>query len=264
MQNQSYQYIYGPVYSWRLGLSLGVDPISKTEKNCNYNCVYCQLGDTLDFGTKRQEFVSTNQIVDEIKEVKDLNIDYITFSGSGEPTLAKNLGEMINEIKKERKEKIAVITNSSLIDRADVQDDLMNCDFVLAKLDADSEKFFSNINKPMDTINFDSVVDGLLFFKKSFKGKLALQIMFVEENRERAEQIAEIAKKIAPDEVQINTPLRPCATKPLTRIQMDDIKKYFTDLNVVSVYDIETKKYKPLDDEKTAYRHGNFKESQNS
>lgn len=245
-------------------MSLGVDPISKIEKICNYNCVYCQLGDTLNFATKREEFVPTKSIVDEIKTISASNIDYITFSGSGEPTLAKNLGEMIDEVKKVRKEKVAVITNSSLIDRKDVQDDLMNCDFVLAKLDADSSNSFFNINKPVDAIHFDSIVDGLLFFKKEFKGKLALQVMFVDENKERAEQIAAIARKIDPDEVQINTPLRPCATKPLTRIQMNDIKKYFIDLNVISVYDVETKKYTPLDDKKTAYRHGNFKESQNN
>ncbi len=261
MNKSSFKYIYGPVYSWRLGMSLGVDPISKTEKICNYDCMYCQLGSTICFSSKREEFVSTKEILKEIESIDGVDIDYITFSGRGEPTLAKNLGEMILEIKKSRREKIAVITNSSLMDRADVRDDLMSCDFVLAKLDSFDQESFSDINLPMDAINFDAIIDGLIAFKKSFNGKFALQIMFVDKNEGSAKKIAEVARKIAPDEVQINTPLRPCGTKPLTKIQMDGIKKYFLGLNIVCIYDVEQKQYAPLDDQKTADRHGKFKNS---
>lgn len=261
MNKISYKYLYGPVYSWRLGMSLGVDPISVGTKTCNYDCVYCQLGKTLCFETERKIFVPAENIIKEIKSLPDVEIDYITFSGSGEPTLAKNLSEMIDEIKRTRREKIAVITNSSLMDRKDVHEDLEKCDFVLAKLDACCSESFLNINQPADTINFDSVVEGLCSFKKVFKGKFALQIMFVDENVNCAEKIAEIAQNIGPDEVQINTPLRPCATKPLTRNQMSDIKRYFKSLDVTSVYDVETKKYQPFDDQKTANRHGNFNKS---
>ncbi len=240
-------------------MSLGVDPISSNEKICNYDCTYCQLGDTLNFETERKEFISVKAIVEEIKTLPDVRIDYITFSGSGEPTLAKNLGEMIRLVKDARLEKVAVITNSSLINRRDVQEDLLKSDFVLAKLDADCSETFSDINRPVNIINFDAVVKGLVDFKKRFSGKFALQIMFVEENLENAQKIAEIARSISPDEVQINTPLRPCSRKPLTKFQMNDIKRCFDHLHIVSVYESETKQYHPFDENKTVCRHGNFR-----
>src|ERR1041385_6644219 len=119
-----FKYIYGPVYSWRLGISLGIDPISRKEKICNYDCVYCQLGPTTQWVLERQVFIPTENVIEEIGRLKDIPLDYLTFSGRGEPTLAANLGQMIRGLKKIRREKIAVITNSSLLHSPDVQDDL--------------------------------------------------------------------------------------------------------------------------------------------
>jgi len=254
-----YQYIYGPVYSWRLGMSLGVDPISCDEKICNFDCVYCQLGKTHQHISERKVFVPTQEVINEIKKLPEVKIDHITFSGRGEPTLAKNLGEMIKEIRRIRREKIAVITNSSLMTRIDVQEDLNLADFVLAKLDAGDEETFKNVNQPADILTLDQVVDALQVFKKNFNGKLALQVMLVEENKNKVQEIAMLARKIGPDEVQLNTPLRPCATKPLTRSALDDIKKAFDGLYALSVYDLEQKQYHPFDEKKTASRHGQFK-----
>ncbi len=259
MHQKTFQYIYGPVYSWRLGMSLGVDPISCPQKICNFNCLYCQLGETCLFQSERKSFISAQAIVDEIKTISLTDIDYITFSGCGEPTLAKNLGTLIRAIKRVRPEKIAVITNSSLIHLRDVQDDLAKADFVLAKLDAFSQESFAAINKGVDTVLFGELVKGLCAFRKKFSGKLALQIMFMQENIMHAKDIAEIAKKIDPDEVQINTPLRPCAIKPLTKKQMDVIKRAFLDFKTVSVYDVIVKPFDPLDEEKTVARHGHYR-----
>ena len=155
MNQKSYKYIYGPVPSWRLGSSLGIDPISDRSKVCTFDCVYCQIGRTKIFRDERKVFIPVAEIIKELDLLPPVQIDYITFSGAGEPTLAKNLGQMITATKKNNKSKIAVITNSSLIDREDVQKDLMLADFVIAKLDAASPDIFETINQPMKTIKLN-------------------------------------------------------------------------------------------------------------
>ena len=155
---KNYKYIYGPVPSWRLGSSLGVDPISGKDKICTFNCIYCQISETCISTKKRKVFVPTAKIIKEIKSLPVVRIDYITFSGMGEPTLAKNLGRMIKAIKKIRKEKIAVLTNSSLIHRKDVQKDLLLADFVMAKLDAHSQDILVRINQPVKAIGLGKII----------------------------------------------------------------------------------------------------------
>ncbi|MCK5584343.1 MAG: radical SAM protein, partial [Elusimicrobiales bacterium] len=140
MKIKKFKYIFGPVPSWRLGSSLGVDLISGTRKTCSFDCVYCQVGRTLKLSSRREVFVKKSEILKEIKSLPKAKIDYITFSGMGEPTLAKNLGELIKAVKKVRPEKVAVLTNSSVLNRKDVRDELMEADFVIAKLDASNQK----------------------------------------------------------------------------------------------------------------------------
>ncbi len=256
MGKKSYKYIYGPVPSWRLGSSLGIDPISNVEKICTFDCVYCQVGETRILTDERKMFIPVAEIIRELNLLPPLNIDYITFSGRGEPTLAQNLGQMIKAVKKARKEKIAVLTNSSLLYREDVQQDLLLADFVVAKLDASSQEVFEAVNKPIETIEFSEVLKGIKDFRNIYKGKLALQIMFIEENKNSAEDIAQIAGEINPDEVQINTPLRPCRVKPLPKEEIDNIESYFRGLNVISVYKSERKEVDPISDKDTLRRRG--------
>lgn len=257
----SFKYIYGPVYSWRIGWSLGIDPISQSDKICNFNCLYCQLGETDRLENIRSKFVNTSDIVSEIESLPDdLKIDYFTISGRGEPTLASNLGEIILSIKSIKKGPVAVITNGGLIDRPDVRHDLQLADFVLLKLDAGSEKSFQMVNKPSREINFKNILDGMHEFRREYRGKLALQIMIFEENQDQVEILAELARSIKPDEVQLNTPLRPCPVKPVPKTKMETFKALFSDLKVLSVYDAESKEYKPLSDHKTSLRHGKFKQ----
>lgn len=256
-EKSKYNYIYGPVSSWRLGRSLGVDIVSgKKGKICNFDCVYCQAGKTAHFLKTRKIFIPTKNIIEEIKKIPPVKIDYITFSGAGEPTLAKNLGTIINAIRKLRKEKIAVITNSSLICREDVQRDLSAADLVIAKLDAASQKTFKRINKPLSGLKLEKTIKGLKEFKNGYKRKLALQIMFVEENKEEAGKIAGIAREINPDEVQINTPLRPCGTKHLSRADIENITKYFKGLKTISVYAAKREKTNPISKKDTLRRRG--------
>jgi len=257
---KKFKYIYGPVYSWRLGSSLGVDPLSQTDKMCTFDCSYCQIGETRLFNSGRKKFVSTEAIAKEIMRLpKNTKIDYITFSGNGEPTLAKNLGDMIKRIRKIRKEKIAVITNASLINRSDVQDDLLLADFVILKLDANAEDLFMDINKPDPGIRFGDIIKGIKRFSEIYRGRLALQIMFIEKNKVYAKEIVKMAKKLGIKEVQLNTPLRECAEKPLPKSEMDIIRRYFKGMSVNYVYWAKKKDVKPLDKEDAEKRHGRAK-----
>lgn len=257
VMKKKFKYIYGPVSSWRLGSSLGVDPLSQADKICTFDCSYCQIGETRLFNPGRKIFVSTNAIVKEVALLpKNAKIDYITFSGKGEPTLAKNLGNIIKQIRKIRKEKIAVITNASLINKSDVQEDLLLADFVILKLDANAEDLFMDINKPDPGIRFGDIVKGIKRFSEAYRRRLALQIMFIGKNKAYAREIVKMAQKLGIKEVQLNTPLRGCAEKPLSKSEMSDIKKYFKGIKISSVYDAKRKEVKPLDKEDTEKRHG--------
>lgn len=251
-----FKYLYGPIFSWRLGRSLGIDPLSNPYKLCNMNCVYCQLGLTAQVVHTRQEYVPTQAILDEVSQLPLNYVDYLTFSGRGEPTLAINLGEAIRAIKKLRHERVAVITNSSLMNFQDVQDDLAEADFVLAKLDAADRETFKAMGGA--DLEFHKVVQGIRAFRHLYKGKLALQIMLIDQNLEHIADIAALARDIAPDEIQLNTPLRPCPVKPIDKFRMEQVRKLFGDLPVVTVWDAPHKEYTPLDDDATVKRHGNY------
>jgi wyosine [tRNA(Phe)-imidazoG37] synthetase (radical SAM superfamily) len=253
---RKYKYIYGPVPSWRIGSSLGVDLLSQKDKICSYDCVYCQLGRTRNLTVARKVYVPEEEILQEVKSLPDIYIDYITFSGKGEPTLAENLGSLIRAIRTIRRESVAVITNASLINRQDVQDALLLADLVIAKLDASSRESFINVNRPYKGIEFDAIIDGMKEFRKHFKRKLALQVMFIRENLKEAEKIAGIARDIYPDEVQINTPLRPCGIDPLGEEELSKIKSYFKGLDAISVYESRKKYVKAISDADTLKRRG--------
>ena len=256
MKPYRFQYVFGPVSSWRLGRSLGIDPLSGIRKECNFNCIYCQLGETKKLRNRREVFAPTAKILKEISSFPNKNVDYYTFSSNGEPTLARNLGEIIAGIKKQKRGPVAVITNAGLIHRKDVQKDLLSADLVMAKLDACSTNMFSLVNRPHQEIELLHVIKGLKAFRKIFKGTLALQIMFVKENKSFAVELAQMAKDINPDEIQINTPLRPCAVKPLTVQEIAEIKIKFNGLNVFCVYDGKKEKVEPFNKKDTAKRHG--------
>jgi wyosine [tRNA(Phe)-imidazoG37] synthetase (radical SAM superfamily) len=254
-----FRYIYGPVYSWRLGRSLGVDPLSAESKICNMDCVYCQLGKTASMTNERKEYITAEEIVDEIKNIPLHFVDYITFSGRGEPTLARNLGEIIRAVKKIRREKIAVITNGLLLDDPQVCKDLMEADFVLIKLDAGHQQGFEYVDGMH--ADFNSVLKAIHTFRLQYKGKLALQVMVLEQNLDQMDRIASFARLISPQEVQLNTPLRPSGVKPVSRGQMEKASHYFEGLNVVTVFDKAAQSYTPIDDASTITRHGNFRKT---
>jgi len=247
--------IYGPVPSWRLGRSLGIDLLSTRRKTCSFDCVYCQLGRTIHSLNQPNEFVPISTLVSELEQVRDVKADYATFSGVGEPTLASNLGQAIEIVKSSLGLPVAVLTNSSLMPREDVRQALAKADLVVAKLDAPTEELFHTINRPVIDYSLTEVLEGIRRFRLEFRGKLAVQMMFIEANKECAEDMARIAEQISPDEVQLNTPLRPCAVPPLTLEEMSSIKRAFPQhRNVLTVYEAPKPAVVPLNLQETRRR----------
>jgi len=247
--------IYGPVPSWRLGKSLGIDLLSTKGKTCSFDCTYCQLGKTAHRLTSRKEFVTLENLSKEIKKVSGLPADYATFSGVGEPTLASNLGEAIKLAKATLQLPIAVLTNSSLLTREDICRELNFADVVVAKVDAPSEEIFQQINRPTGKQTLAQILQALKHFKKKYQGKLALQMMFIKANQGCALEMARIAQDIYPDEVQINTPLRPCGVTPLAQVEIARIQQEFSGLpKVVTVYEAPKPDVTPLDRIETLQR----------
>jgi len=207
------KYVYGPVPSRRLGRSLGIDPIPA--KTCNFQCIYCQIGKTNYFTNKRRSFYSKEEIISEMKEAIRCSrneFDYITFVGSGEPTLNKDLKDLILKAKEFSRKPICVITNGALLYDKTVRNDLMLADFVLPSLDAGDEDSFIKINRPHPSIKYNSVIQGFIDFRKSFKGKIWIEIMIMKEINDTKKELLKIKEKIdliMPDRIDINVPLRP-------------------------------------------------------
>ena len=247
--------IYGPVSSWRLGRSLGIDLLNARRKVCSFNCVYCQLGKTGQLIVEPREFMSLEQLTSEMKLLGATKADYVTFSGTGEPTLASNLGQAIEIAGSFLDLPVAVLTNSSLMFRKDIRQRLGRADTVVAKLDAPNEEMLAMVNRPAPGMHFDQIRHGIKLFRDEYRGRLALQVMFIEANKNYASEIAALACQMSPDEVQINTPLRPCAVRPLPPESIAEIRREFTNFNsVVTVYEAPKAEVMPLDVTETLRR----------
>jgi len=221
------RYIYGPVPSRRLGRSLGVDLVPY--KTCTYDCIYCQLGRTTCKTIERKEWVPTKEVVAEIKDKLDSKPDYITLSGSGEPTLHAQIEQLIHEIKSMTDIPVAVITNGSLLWLAEVQRSLLDADLIVPSLDAGSEDIFKYVNRPHPQIKFDQMLRGLQEFRRLFHGRYWLEVFLlsgVTTVETRIEALRDCIKTIAPDKVQVNTVVRPPAegyATPVPREQLEAI-----------------------------------------
>jgi wyosine [tRNA(Phe)-imidazoG37] synthetase (radical SAM superfamily) len=227
-----YKYIFGPVPSRRLGISLGVDLVMA--KTCNLDGIYCECGATSTFYRKRANYVDVKVLIKEVKEVlKTLTPDYITFSGSGEPTLNKSMGEIIKEIKKIFKGKIAIITNSTLLIENEVREILENADLIIPSLDAVSEEVFQKINRPMEGLTAKKIIEGLELFLEDTKKEVYLEIFIVEGINDGIEELNKFIKLLKNKKIssiQLNTLARPGAIdeiKPATMKRLEEIKLYF-------------------------------------
>ena len=210
-------FCYGPVPSRRLGRSLGIDVLPS--KTCNYQCIYCQLGRTTNFTNSRMDFFPKEQIMGEMEIAirnHEQKTDFITFVGSGEPTLYKSLKDLILYVKEITKKPICVITNGSLLFEEEVQDALLLADVILPSLDAGNNKDFIKINRPHPTLNFDSIIKGLADFQKQYEGKFWLEVMLMKGINDDEKSLLQIKEKIDlinPDRIDINFPIRPPTEK---------------------------------------------------
>lgn len=223
------KYIFGPVPSRRLGNSLGVDPIPS--KTCNFSCIYCQLGRTTNLTNTRQKFFPKEDIIQEMKlslKIHEKTMDFLTFVGSGEPTLYKDLKDLISAAKRLTIKPVCVITNGALLYKQEVQNSLMEADVIMPSLDAGNEKMFRKINRPHPDIKFDKMVEGMIEFRKKFPGKIWMEIMLMDEINdgiESLELIKIILNQINPDRTYINVPIRPPAESWVKKPSKESIER---------------------------------------
>ncbi len=225
-------YIFGPVPSRRLGLSLGVDLIPP--KTCSYDCLYCQIGKTTCKVIEPSAHAPVEAVIAELDEtLTKVKPDYVTFSGSGEPTLHVELGRLIAYVKERTDAKVAVLTNGSLLYRPEVRERLLKADMVMPTLSTVKEETFRLIHQPHDYLNVSGVIEGLRSFRKIYRGKLFIEVMLLAGFNDRDEEIEalrQVILEVAPDRVQLNTVVRPPANAkaiPLDRKKLEYIKGVF-------------------------------------
>lgn len=205
---------FGPVPSRRLGQSLGIDTIPL--KTCNWNCVYCQLGRTMPLTNERRAYVDDEAVLDEVARALRRHpagsIDWVTFVGSGEPTLHSGLGGLIRAVKRLTELPVAVITNGALLYRPDVREELLAADAVMPTLDAGDPDLYRQINRPHPDITFARHVDGLVEFGRVYRGHLWVEVMLMRglnDSEPALRDIAAVLARVAPEEIHINLPTRP-------------------------------------------------------
>ena len=219
--------MFGPVPSRRLGRSLGVDLVPL--KVCTFDCTYCQLGRTTDKTLRRAEYVPTDAIIADLDEKlrEGPRPDYITLSGSGEPTLHARLGEIIAGAKRLTDIPVVVLTNGSLLWDTAVSDDSLEADLVLPSLDAGDEPTFQQINRPCLDLGLAQIVEGQVKFREAFAGEIWLEVFFlagVNTGDKQVEKIRSLAERIAPDRLQLNTAVRPTADADARAVTPDELE----------------------------------------
>ena len=253
-----YKHVFGPVPSRRLGVSLGVDLV--VSKSCNLNCIFCECGATKKIQLERQRFKNMNEILNEIQSVlKDIKPDYITFSGSGEPTLSLDLGNISKAIKEDLKYKgkICLITNSLLLADKQVINELEYIDLIIPTLNTLKQNIFEKIVRPDYRTSVDEIRKGFINLNNSnYKGKIWIEIFILENINDNEENFIEIAnflnsENIRYDKIQLNTIDRVGAERNLKAISFDKILKAKKILEEYGLHDIEIiKSLNELDESK--------------
>lgn len=221
------KHIFGPVPSRRLGRSLGVDLVPF--KTCTYDCIYCQLGVTTCKTMQRKEWVSVKKVLKELKENLASNPDYITLSGSGEPTLYSRLDELINGIHSMTDIPVAVLTNGSLLWQKEVRTQLLGANLIIPSLDAGDAALFAAVNRPHPDISFSMIIEGLKAMRKEFKGQYWLEVLLTGGYTALMAEVKKIAahvREIKPDKVQLNTVTRPPAENFAMGISRENLEEF--------------------------------------
>jgi wyosine [tRNA(Phe)-imidazoG37] synthetase (radical SAM superfamily) len=223
-----HRFVYGPVASRRLGFSLGVDIIPF--KTCTLDCIYCQLGSTGKTSVRRASWFPPEEILAQVRAAIDSGprIDIITFSGSGEPTLSKDIGLLIREIKKMTPIPVAVLTNGTLLVRKHVRRDLAAADVVVPSLDAVSAALFRRVNRPHASLDNKKIIDGLALFRDEFRGEIRLEVMLIKGVNDSPAAIGAIKAAVArirPDRIELNTVVRPPADHRAAALNSAELRK---------------------------------------
>ncbi len=213
--------IFGPVPSRRLGFSLGIDMVPY--KVCSLDCVYCQIDRTTEKSVTRREYVCIQTILGQLKArlAEGVKADVISLTGSGEPTLNAGLGDLIDGIRALTALPIAVITNSTLLNNAQVRAECAKADILLPSLDAVLPEAYAKVNRPHETLTTEALIQGLVEFRSQFSGEIWLEIFLVEGMNTDSDHLAALKgaiERIAPDRVQLNTAVRPTADSGVTRL----------------------------------------------
>jgi len=242
---KKYHHLYGPVPSRRLGRSLGIDLVP--HKICTYDCIYCQIGKTTEKTLARKAYVPVNEILEEVGrflQEETSSTDVLSLAGSGEPTLHSQIRSVIEGIKAITSIPVAVITNGSLLYEEEVRQDLLSVDLVLPSLDAVSSEVFRKINRPRKGFSVEKVIEGLVEFRKVYKGQIWLEILFckgVNDSKEELVRMKKTVERIAPDRIHLNTVIRPPSEKwavPLNQEEMETMRAFFGErASIISEFD---------------------------
>ena len=239
--NKKREYIFGPVPSRRLERSLGVDLVPF--KTCTYDCIYCQLGRTINKTVERKEWVPIDIVIDQLKAKLSSKPDYITLSGSGEPTLFSRLEELISKIKGITDIPVAVLTNGSLLWLPEVRNALKSADMVVPSLDAGCNQMFQYVNRPHSDISFSRMLEGLIKFRDEYTGKYWLEVFLlagVTTTEMEINRLKTCLSSICSDKVQVNTVTRPPAENFVERVpekQLEAIaKRLYKNAEVIADY----------------------------
>lgn len=233
------KYVFGPVNSRRLGVSLGIDIIPF--KLCSFNCVYCECGATTRLTNEVKEYVPVDDVIAEIDTVlsKAPVLDVVTFSGSGEPTLNSGIGKIISHIKGSYPQyKVVVLTNSTTIFMPEVRRNLLLADMIFPSLDAASAEVFERIMRPAPGVKVEDIIEGLVSLRSEFSGRICLEIFIIEGVNDTVDELSLLkaaSKRISPDEIHLNSLDRPGTEKwvrPVPPDRMLEIKKFFEPLPV--------------------------------
>ena len=237
-------YVFGPVPSRRLGYSLGVDIVP--DKHCTQNCVYCQIGRTKDVTVERRSFFPVADVLRAIAGAlaTGKKIDYVTFSGSGEPTLNKDLGKLIRGTRKLTNTKTCLLTNGTMFFDRQVRAEAALADLVVPSLDAGSEEVYRRVCRPHPSLTLEKLVGGLVAFREQYKGPIWLEVMLVRglnDAPDELERIKKLAERIRPDKIQLNTVARPPqdpSARPLPTLNLERIRRIFgPNAEVISGFD---------------------------
>ncbi len=224
-------YVFGPVPSRRLGLSLGVDLIPP--KTCTFDCLYCQVGRTTDKTVTRRPFVPADQVIEEVRrKLKVCTPDAITLAGSGEPTLHSEIDRIIEAIQEFSDTRVVVLTNGSLFSQEPVRQAVLKADLIMPTLTSAHEAAFNRIHRPHEAIHHQEVVEGLVALRREYAGQIFLETVFlagINDTEKEVEDLRDVILKIQPERIQLNTVVRPPAdpqAKSLDRKRLEAIKLY--------------------------------------